>query len=308
MYTLTLFEGVRKIETRAARQGVMRIGRDASADWILDDPDRRISRNHLEVGLQDERLFLRALGSNGVYLGDPPQKVAENVDVGLRPGDCLGVGAYRIVVGTEPSERDPANEATVRSESVSALFDAFCEGAQLDPSQFISDDPVELMREAGAVYRQMITGLNDLLAERNDERAEIGMDRTTIGVRDNNLLKWAPAQRVAVDLLVKKEAAFLAGADAIRAAFEDLKKHQTGTVAGHRSAVRMLLDYLRPSTLAAEARKRALQNRNAAAWDRFVAAHVELERQFLDGTDGVIRRGFAQGYDQSASQSLRRAP
>jgi predicted component of type VI protein secretion system len=300
MYSLTLYhdsDPAHPIGSRLVEDGVMRIGRDTSSDWVLDDPDCLISRQHLEIRLRDGVLLLCALGRNGVYLGEPPKRAPDDVEVTLTPGDCLALGTYRMKIAECDSDMAPST----------SLLEAFCDGAQIDSSRFIADDPVTLMREAGAVYRQLILGLNELLAERSGVRSDIGVDRTTIGVRSNNLLKWSPAQRAAVDLLVKKDAAFLAGADAISAAFGDVKKHLIGLMAGHHSAMRALLDSIRPARLSGDARHRLLRGADAAAWERFVAAHAELERQLAGETEGVIRRGFMEGYDDSGRDSSRSA-
>jgi len=69
-----------------ALRGMRTIGRDASCDLVLHDP--RVSRRHLRVDAEGERVRFYDLGSaNGTWLG------AERRDGGeLRPGERLRVG------------------------------------------------------------------------------------------------------------------------------------------------------------------------------------------------------------------------
>ena len=52
-----------------------------------------------------------------------------------------------------------------------SLLEAFCEGAGLDASMLSSEEPDEIMRRAGAVFRQMVLGVGDLMAERDRAHA-----------------------------------------------------------------------------------------------------------------------------------------
>jgi predicted component of type VI protein secretion system len=304
VYSRTLYDDAdRELGSRRPNEGVMRVGRDLAADWVIDDPQLLISRVHLELRLEGSRLSMSVLGANGVALGEPPQKLPQDAQVELSAGDCIRLGTYRIVVAETEDQATSTPRSGKTGDAASAptqpLLDAFCEGAGLDPSHFIAEDPVVIMTEAGAVYREMINGLDALLRERAAVRSRMEMDRTTIRVNDNNLLKWAPSQRLAIDLLTKKDSSFLTGADAVRASFADVRKHLTSVMGGYRSAVRALIDCLRPETLAAGAKRRLLRDSTTDSWERFVALHAELDRQAADDCDGVIRRGFSEGYDRS---------
>jgi ABC transport system ATP-binding/permease protein len=74
------------------RQDVMRIGRDASNDLVLDDPN--VSRQHAEVRRDASGGYaLRDLSSrNGTRLNGRPVRASP-----LAPGDVIGVGPYRLV-------------------------------------------------------------------------------------------------------------------------------------------------------------------------------------------------------------------
>ena len=130
-------------------------------------------------------------------------------------------------------------------------------------------------------------------------RADILADRTMIGSHENNLLKWAPSHRVVVDLLTNKQEAFLAGAKAVKYSFEDLDSHIAGLLAGHRAALKELLESLRPSALESQAPRGVSRDRAAAAWETYKRTYANLERNQSD-TETGLGTGFAEGYEQIA--------
>jgi predicted component of type VI protein secretion system len=327
MYLLRLFhqtDPAQPIAAHMLREGVTSVGRDPAADWAIPDPECEISRHHLELVFTQGALVLRPLGANGVFRCETDERLADREDVPLVLGDAIAFGKYRMVVDSAPfdtragasfdrtmvfapplgeSRPIPADwadgvEASPASEEGS-LLEAFCEGAKLDVSALCDEEPEEVMRRAGAIYRQMVLGLGELVAERSKARAGLSMDRTTIGAQDNNPFKWAPTRRLATELLMGREAGFLAGPEAIRASFQDLRTHMHGILAGCAAAVRTLLGRLAPAEIEGrmQGRKGLLQGRGAACWDEYAKVHSELNGQTAEGAGGPAGRAFAEGYE-----------
>ena len=311
-YTLTLFDDAnptQELGTRTVQQPLTVVGRDSTADWVVEDEDCYISRSHLQFRVIAGLLFVRPLGLHGVYIGTPPQKIPDDVDVLVEAGQSLSFGRYRFDVSAEhsPAEIVGTHAREASSPSKSESFDAFCEGAQLDPSHFIAEDPVLLMKEAGAIYRQIVFGLGGLLRARSDVREQIASDRTAISHRDNNLIKWAPAQRLLIDLLINKEEGFIGGAAAIEASLSDLESHLISVMAGHHSALRAILDHLRPPKSDGRSAKRFLSSDASPALEQMEQAQAELLRELEEQTDGLIRQSFAEGYERATRASGRKS-
>lgn len=327
MYLLKLFhqsDPLVPVETRMTGEGVTRVGRDPGSDWVVRDEECEISRTHLELHLRAGRLMLRPLGTNGVYEAASAEKLPNAADHPLAVGDRVRFGKYSILVDACPftdAPRDncartmilsaPLGEsAVVPSEWSDAaelqpvsgegsLLEAFCQGAKLDASAFSTEDPAEVMRQAGAVYRQMVLGLAALMSERSSAKSQYGMDRTTIGAKENNPFKWAPTQRLAIDLLLEKDCGFLSGAAAIRASFEDLKRHLLSTLAGYRASLRAVIDSTGPEVIQQGLQKDSLfQSRDAACWGTYRNVHESLERQVRDDEDGPLSQAFIRAYSE----------
>jgi predicted component of type VI protein secretion system len=287
--TLRLFhetDPFRQLEARTLAGGELTVGRDESASWVLDDPDRAVSRRHCILSLSEQGLMLRDVSANGTFLGRARLRAPADAPTRIEPGETLRLGPYLIVVDAEAPEGaqrtggDGAFDApfahpllrpvavddtslSVPSEwpgpvwpeaakpapahTTGSLLEAFCAGAKLDSSAFSGEDPHEVMRRLGGLYQQMVLGLYDLMDERTSIKAGYRMDRTTVRAEGNNPFKWARPQRLAVDLLKDRNDGFLTGQAAVKSSFEDMKKHLLCLLAGMRGALIAALEGLSPA-------------------------------------------------------------
>jgi type VI secretion system FHA domain protein len=155
------------------------------------------------------------------------------------------------------------------------LLEAFCAGAGLDSSSFAAEESHEVMRRAGAFYRQSILGLADLLGERTAMKRDYALERTTIGSAGNNPIKWAAPQRLAVDLLCDGDGQFLKDAAAANEAFADVKKHLVCLTTAMRAVLDECLRELAPQNIKAASGESgfSLKRSSERCW-------AEFERRF----------------------------
>lgn len=331
MYVFRLFDQadpLHPVDARMIRDGLLRVGRDPASDWVLVDPECELSRAHCEFEASDDGLTICSLGANGVFDDRTDERLPSDRRVALALPQTVRLGKYRIVaeraadtaldenaalstmvfqppLGT--SIEVPADWADAESLSIPAgdgsLLEAFCEGAGLDASVFSVEEPVEIMRRAGAVYRQMVLGVGDLMAERDRARAQFRLTKTTISGADNNPFKWAPTQRLAIDLLLVGESSFLSGPAALKASFRDVKKHLVATFSGLRASLKAAVDRFDPEAVEAAARARGslLKGRGAAAWEEACERHADLDRQVVGAEDGLLNRAFVEAYGRAAA-------
>ncbi|SOB87665.1 FHA domain protein [Sphingomonas guangdongensis] len=316
------------IDARLLREGTIKIGRDSAADWSIPDPDYELSRAHCELSIVDGGLSLRALGTNGVFDAGSGERFPDALATPVAVPSTLRFGRFRLRANHAPHGDAPADMARTMvltpplgrsaavpsdwsdappapppSTTAGTLLDAFCEGAGLDASLLASEEPAEVMRRAGAVYRQMVLGIGDLMTERDRARSQYDLARTTIGGADNNPFKWAPTQRLAVDLLLAGSSTFLSGPAALQASFRDIKRHLIATFAGLQGSLRAAISTFEPADLdkAAAARASLLKSKVAAQAEEVAARHADLTRQ-LEGEPGSLDRAFTAAYDRAESE------
>ena len=333
MFLLRLFhrsDPAQPIAAHMLGEGVTRVGRDPAVDWVVPDPECEMSRHHLDLVYENGTLAVRALGANGVIDCATGKRLPDEESVAMALGDAVEFGPYRMVVDSVPfaTQAGASFERTmvfsgplgghraiptdwadaVETEQTSeegSLLEAFCEGAGLDVSALSGEEPDEIMRRAGAIYRQMVLGLGELVNERSAARAARDMDRTTIGAQDNNPFKWAPGRRLATDLLLGRQAGFLTGPDAIRASFEDVRNHLHGVVAGCTAAIRALIGRLDPIQVEGrvEGKSAILKGRGAMCWDAYRKLHGELAQEAAEGPQGAVGQAFTVGYEEWIGQA-----
>lgn len=332
MYMLQLFDRadtVNPIDARLLRDGVLRIGRDTAADWPIADPDCELSRAHCELALVDGGLSVRALGANGVFDDGNGARFPDAVDVIVPLPATLRFGRFQLKAAPAPhgdADGDVSrtmvltppvgsidvpdhytDEPIAVTGAGGSLLEAFCEGAEIDASLLAGEDPAEIMRRAGAVYRQMVLGVGDLMNERNRARSRYDLGRTTIGGAGNNPFKWAPTQRLAIDLLLARSESFLMGAVALKASFRDIKRHLIASFAGLHGSLREAIATFDPASLDAGAAQRTslLKSRATAHVEEASARHADLCRQIDTGAGGSLDRAFVAAYDRAEAEIAR---
>lgn len=333
MYMLQLFDAdnlVTPLDARLIRDGLLRIGRDADADWAIADPDCAISRAHCELSAGRTGLTLRALGANGVFDDDTGERFPDAIEVLLPVPSALRLGRFRMVATQAPhddgaidasrtmvltpplgaSVEVPSDWSDATPAPVPAggsLLEAFCQGAGLDCSMLSEEDPEEIMRRAGAVYRQMVLGIGDLMAERDIARARYKLTRTTISGSNNNPFKWAPTQRLAIDLLLAGSTGFLSGPAALKASFRDVKRHLVATFAGLQGSLRAAIGTFDPAAIeaAADARSSMLKSRAGVLVSEVSERHADLVRQLDEAAPGSLDHAFVASYGEAESAMMR---
>jgi predicted component of type VI protein secretion system len=321
MYTLRLFhqdEPFQQIQARDLPAGTLSVGRDETADWPIADDSRTLSRTHCVFAVEEGRLTLRDASANGVFVGQERRRLPHDQPAALMPGETVRLGDYIILVeadapaapaaaplrAVEAPVEIPVNWSSAPDEKPvladASLMEAFCAGARLDASAFSGEDPTQVMRRLGAVYQQMVLGLSTLMTERTMAKTEYNLERTTLRAGGNNPFRWAPAERVAVDLLRPREDGFLSGAAAVQLSFGDLNKHLACTLAGARASVAATLDGLDPARFEAAGKglNFALKNRAAEAWERYVEAHAAAKALPADDERNPANKAFRDAYEE----------
>lgn len=325
MYMLQLFDSsdeIHPVDARLLRDGVLRVGRDNGADWSIVDPHCALSRTHCEFAIAGDGLTLRSLGANGMFDANTGERLPQDMLIPIALPFAARLGGFRIVAseaphgdvtGNEtrtmvltpplgdslevPSDWTDKSDVAARTTPMTSgsLLDAFCAGAGLDASLLSKEDPVEIMHRIGGVYRQMVLGVGDLMSERDQARAHYQMTRTTIGSADNNPFKWAPTQRLAIDLILGGSHGFLSGPAALQSSFRDIKRHLVATFAGLRGSLRAAIDYCDPAQLA-DVKGGLFQNKAAAQIEELERRHGDLLEEIEGNTSGALDRAFVQAY------------
>lgn len=202
-----------------------------------------------------------------------------------------------------PASEQPAGPAA------QDLLRAFLDGAGLPQLRLSDEQWPETMTHLGAMFRETVQGLMDILLARGDVKGEFRLDRTAIGPVENNPLKTPPGQaplrveQAMLLLLASQPGAYMSPVQAVRESFTDIKAHQLAVMAGIQAALNRLLARFDPDNLQARLEQSVLDNlwpanRKAKYWDLFNAEYQAIAREAEDDFNELFGDEFARAYEQ----------
>ena len=167
------------------------------------------------------------------------------------------------------------------------------------------------MKLIGMLLRESTQGTLDLLAARANIRKEMRAEMTIIAAKDNNPLKFSPRVEVALNHLLNykgEEQGFMPPLPSIRDAYDDLRSHQFGFLAGMRATLSDLLNRFSPDQL----EKRLVQknwvdsilpsSRKAKLWNLFTEQYEKISQEAQEDIDTVFSKAFLQAYEDQVAR------
>jgi FHA domain-containing protein len=185
-----------------------------------------------------------------------------------------------------------------------ALLQAFLNGAGIPAVSISSGLTPELMETIGKLLATAIQGTVDLNALRALVKREAHAEVTMVVVRNNNPLKFFPdCETILTQMLRKKMPGFMGPQEAMQDAYEDLRAHQLGIVAGTRAAMAEVLERLDPDNFNQESRERSFfdavlpARRKAEMWDRYAEIFRNIEIETQDDFQTLFGKTFRDTYE-----------
>ena len=191
----------------------------------------------------------------------------------------------------------------------SSLMDAFLAGAGMQGRNLQHELTPEFMYRVGLILRTSTQGTLDLLLARSMTKQEMRANMTLIASKENNPLKFSPDVETALmHLLSQQSKGFMAPEQAITDAYEDLRSHQFGFMAGMRAALAGLLDKFKPSRLEKRFTKVTLMdklvpgNRKAKFWDSYTERYEEISSEAEEDFHILFGKEFLRAYEQQVAK------
>lgn len=241
---------------------------------------------------------------NGAWTPAPSEEAATVLPVGIDEatvpvegshGDASGAPAHAAGYAVSPGGGPMSRE--------DELLAALLRGAGVSDIRVPGGLTPQLMEDVGAVMRETMRGLLDLLAARAKAKREVHADVTVEMARHNNPLKFAPGLDAAIaHLLMPREQLFMSPLEALVDAHEGLRTHHEGFVAGMRAALAGVLARFDPTKLEAqfmegEGRGSLLSvSHKAKLWDRYEAFYGDISRDAETDFHNLFGEDFLRAY------------
>jgi type VI secretion system FHA domain protein len=165
------------------------------------------------------------------------------------------------------------------------------------------------MRVVGSLLRNATTGAIDMLAARTATKLEVQASVTIISAQSNNPLKFLPNSDAALlQLLGKKMPGFMPADEAMKDAFDDLRAHEIGVIAGTRAALAEVLSRFDPTVLGSRLTGGSLLDnllpamRKTKLWDVYLERYAQIRREAEDDFQSIFGRAFVQAYELETSR------
>ena len=240
----------------------------------------------------------------------PPPRVEISVDrvapehpptvIVPAPGPAPTPPAASVAPGAEPAAAVPATG--------DALLDAFLRGLGVSVHLPAGLTP-KLMEQIGLVLRESTQGTLDLLTARALTKREVRAEVTMIVSKGNNPLKFSPDVGFALSqLLTPQGRGFMPPDEAMRDAYDDLRAHQFGFMAGMRAALAGVLKRFEPGALEERVASRGVLDnilpgsRKARLWDLFEQMYGEISREAEDDFHALFGREFLRAYEEQVER------
>ncbi len=200
----------------------------------------------------------------------------------------------------------PARATAPGSED--ELLAAFLRGLGT-PNLQLQGISAETMELIGLLLREAVQGTLDLLLARAMTKREIRADVTMIVGRDNNPLKFSPDVAVAlVHLLTPQGRGFMPPLAAMQDAYDDLRSHTFGFMAGMRAALAGVLARFDPANLETRLTQKTMldsllpMNRRAKLWDLFTERYHEISQEAEEDFHTLFGREFLRAYEEQVAR------
>jgi FHA domain-containing protein len=205
-----------------------------------------------------------------------------------------------------PASSAPGPSAPVAPETANDrdyLLRAFLKGAGVEDISLREGLTPELAHLVGQLLRESTQGTLDLLLARTLTKREVRADLTMIAPRENNPLKFSPDVEVALShLLAPQGRGFMTPLQAMKDAYDDLRLHQFGFMAGMRAALAGVLERFNPEQLERRLTEKPIIDallpihRKARLWNLFAEHYKDISREAEDDFHALFGKEFLRAY------------
>jgi len=247
------------------------------------------------------------LPGDDTFFAGIAQAPVSSVPFPAQPPAPLVARAFEEMPAVAPARAAPVPSAPADA-SAEALRRAFLAGLGTPTLPLDALTP-EMMERVGRLLREATQGTLDLLLARATTKREVRADVTMIVSADNNPLKFSPDVAAALlHLLVPQGPGFLSPVAAMQDAYDDLRSHQFGFMAGLRAALAGVLKRFDPAMLEQRMAQKSMldnvlpMNRRAKLWDLYIQLYRDIANEAEDDFHTLFGREFLRAYQEQVDR------
>ncbi len=187
------------------------IGRSVECDWVLDDPELRLSGKHAAISFEDSQYFITDISTNGLFVNDSPKPLGKANTHPIASGDRFSMGPYTAIafVKNELIKNELTKNVLVKDELTNKNATSF------DIDECIGDDETigyKTKDEISFVEHEHLlsadsSGLDDVLElpKPIDTVTEYKNSSTTSDAKPNDIVRADTALNSSNDVISPRE-------------------------------------------------------------------------------------------------------
>ncbi|MBB95299.1 MAG: type VI secretion system-associated FHA domain protein TagH [Rhodobacteraceae bacterium] len=212
----------------------------------------------------------------------------------LTPAEPAPTAASDTAVPARPASQDAAR--------------AFLDALGADDMDIRDEDLADTMARAGAIMRELVSGIREILMTRSSIKSEFRIEQTMIAAGGNNPLKFSVSPEQAIEALLRpRRRGYMTPDEAARQALDDIAAHEVAMVAGMETAIKSVLAKLSPEVLAERIETSGrlgnlFRGRKAQYWDVYEKMFAEISDQAEHDFHHFFSREFARAYQDQLNR------
>lgn len=285
-------------------------GDDTMASALMDDKDYRALKEG-QVSPPDptgtDLLDLKEI-TGAVEIVDMIETGANRYDVDratAAAADSLSLAASQEVKKPSPPPQDEAKTDPVKKAQRPLDLEPFFSAAGLSGVRLREREQRILLQRLGLILREVVLGIQEALRLRSRQKAQLKLGNTTIQAQENNPLKFAAtAEEALLKTLIEETDGYLAGEQAVRAAFRDVYGHQKALQIGFQSALLNFIERLDPEELQGKFDRGMKRGAILGAtnkmkyWDLYSELYQAMTQHAADSLPQLLAEALASSYEE----------
>jgi type VI secretion system protein len=239
---------------------------------------------------------------NGAFCPIPPKHNANAIDHAF---DLENLMSEAVHVDAQPASSQPIQpsqqpESQIQVDQDTIAIRAFLAELNIEPSDFIGQSKVEVMKVAGVILRTLTQGMMEVLQARSSIKKHFNMDTTQIKRVRNNPLKFSATSTEAMTHMLKQEKGYMDPIESAEEAVNDAKAHQMAMVSGLNAAIESTIAAFDPTRLEKEFNQDTsfTFSKKSKYWQRFHDKFKHIADEVESNSNNLFSQQFRQHYEQ----------
>ncbi|WP_018609147.1 type VI secretion system-associated FHA domain protein TagH [Uliginosibacterium gangwonense] len=228
----------------------------------------------------------------------------------LMPLASERAASLSALVAGQPAERAPVNQAPASDINTQVLLEAFLKGLNVPGLNVAGGMTPALMEQIGVSFGEAVRGTVQLLMTRAAMKRNVHAVATVVVSRNNNPLKLCPDANFALSQMFAPQAPerFMGPVESMQDAYDDIKAHQLGVVAGMHAALDGLLARFQPQALENNLSAKSLfdsvmpANRKAKLWDAYEQHFEQISSEAEEDFHALFGEEFLRAYEEQVER------